>query len=105
MDWVPSIHLGYKVKREPIERVECSDKFEFIEQGQSSLQDFTEELNSDDRSMRDPSTPTNSHLISVSSQTDDKLTGMSDDIIVTLHEKIAFLEEKLKSHTDCIAPT
>lgn len=112
MDWVPSINLGYETKNELNEQSDINEMMQFIPEvvmdeldlvdncvptkGQQIQNNFLRISNDNDRTTTEKQhTQSNLLRISVSTQTDDKFTGMSTDIITAYQEKIAFLEEML----------
>lgn len=111
VDWVPTLNLGYQFKKECDERPneqldvkdqiknECDEEVEPNEQLDVNEEldvkaqfevIFIEELNSKE-------TQTMFINLTVGTQTDDRYTGVSPDIVASYKEKVAFLEEMLNS--------
>ncbi len=82
VDWIPTLNLGYEIKSD---RIKGSENFIY------------EEPPSIERVTNGKETQTDFKMFSVATQTDDEVTGISNDIIISLKEKIAFLEEVIYS--------
>ncbi|KAJ6641181.1 hypothetical protein Bhyg_06116 [Pseudolycoriella hygida] len=91
-DWVPTLRLGYlNLKSE----TSSHDPLEILE---PSL-----ELEASDSSFNQSSSEhtcpqTEYFTVTTYTQTDDKITGMSTDILISLQERITFLEDILSTN-------
>lgn len=101
MDWIPTLNLGYTIKIKRKKRSEPTEPH--FEEVQCDPHDvIVDESNIDDTGAISDvpeilaNIPTN-FVSTVSTQTDDRLTGMSVDVLVSYQQKIAHLLEMLCS--------
>lgn len=104
MDWIPTLNLGYEPKKEPNSdnNVEPFADEQLIDQSQHDrinevLHDVPEEIVTFEQTTHEVETQTDFKKSSAATQTEDEVTGMSEDIIYTYEETIAYLEEILST--------
>lgn len=108
VDWVPTLNLGYlQIKKEndeqakPEEQLQFDDYSEIGEEMQGLVFTRSWQVLSNDESSsnctlaKEEQTQPNFIKISVGTQTDDRYTCMSPDIMVSYQERVAYLEEML----------
>lgn len=92
VDWVPSLHLGYKVKVQPADT--ATSDVELVDNKQDHI--LVEFNAAESKNVKETQTDSAPKL-SIGTQTEGNTTIKVSDICVSYEERIAYLEEMLAS--------